>query len=403
MDTNIEQSSNIINTAPDTGEIQHAEIDETRQEKARELSRIRRRLSFVDMGISAMGIVLIFLLGLDVWLRNLLHGLSWQPVTGWYVLLVPCYLLILMLAYSIITAPISYYSGFVLSHRFGLSTQTFGAWLVDRLKGLAVGLIFEILVVELIYLLLAVQPNLWWLEVGVIMLLFSVVMANLAPVLLLPLFYKFTPLPDGELKQKLVDLAARANTRIKGVYTMQMSDKTTAANAALMGLGNTRRVVVGDTMVDRYTPDEIEVVLAHELGHHVHSDIWKLIVSQSLLTLIGLYVFNVVLHLIVATQHRYLSLSDPATLPLLLVLTGIFGLIIMPLTNGYSRYVEYHADEYALQSTGKVAAFKSAMTRLANQNLSELEPSPIIEFLFYDHPSIGKRLKHADNFQGVMN
>jgi len=397
MDTNIE-SSNIIDTASD---IQHAEIDEGRQEKAREYSRIHRRLSFIDMGISAVGIVLIFLLGLDTWLRNLLHGLSWQPVTGWYVLLVPCYLLILMLVYTIITAPMSYYSGFVLSHRYGLSTMKIGAWLLDKLKGLVLGLVFEILVVELIYLLLAVQPNLWWLEVGVVMLLFSVIMANLAPVLLLPLFYKFSPLPDGELKQKLVDLAARANTRIKGVYTMQMSDKTTAANAALMGLGNTRRVVIGDTMVDRYTPDEIEVVLAHELGHHVHSDIWKLIVSQSLLTLIGLYLFNVVLHLIVATQHRYFSISDPATLPLLLVLTGIFGLIIMPLTNGYSRHVEYQADEYALQSTGKVAAFKSAMTRLANQNLAELEPSPIVETLFYDHPSIGKRLKHADKFVGA--
>lgn len=396
MDTNIEQSSHITGATPDTQNIQHAEIDEERQVKAREYARIRRRISFVDMGISAVGIIVIFLLGLDVWLRNLLHGLSWQPVAGWYALMVPCYLLILMLVYSIITAPIAYYSGFVLSHRYGLSTQTLGAWLLDRLKGLVVGLVFEILAVELIYLLLTVQPNLWWLEVGVVMLLFSVVMANLAPVLLLPLFYKFTPLPDGELKQKLVDLADRAHTRIKGVYTMQMSDKTTAANAALMGLGNTRRVVVGDTMVDRYTPDEIEVVLAHELGHHVHSDIWKLIISQTLLTLAGLYLFNVVLHLIVAT--RYLGLSDPATLPLLLVLTGIFGLLIMPLTNGYSRRIEYQADEYALQSTGNVQAFKSAMTRLANQNLAELEPSPIIEFLFYDHPSIGKRLEHADKF-----
>ena len=224
-------------------------------------------------------------------------------------------------------------------------------------------------------------------------------MANLAPVLLLPLFYKFSPLPDGELKQRLVALADRAHTRIQGVFTMHMSSKTTAANAALMGLGNTRRIVLGDTMVDRYTPDEIEVVLAHELGHHVHRDIWKLIISQSLFTLIGLFLFNLCLVWAVEHLHRYLGIADPATLPLLLVLTGVFGFLIAPLTNSYSRAIEYQADEYALEATHMVEPFKSAMTRLANQNLAEIEPVPIVEFLFYDHPSIGKRLTHAEKFK----
>ena len=142
------------------------------------------------------------------------------------------------------------------------------------------------------------------------MLFFTVVMANLAPILILPLFYKFSPLPEGELTQRLLALADRAHTRVRGVFTMHMSNKTTAANAALMGLGNTRRIVVGDTMLDRYTPDEIEVVLAHELGHHVHHDIWKLIVSQSILTLGGLYLINLVLHWAVDTQHYYQGLAD---------------------------------------------------------------------------------------------
>jgi STE24 endopeptidase len=156
--------------------------------------------------------------------------------------------------------------------------------------------------------------------------------------------------------------------------------------------------VIGDTMLDRYTPDEIEVVLAHELGHHVHHDIWKLIISQSILTLGGLYLVNVVLHWAVDTQHIYSSLADPATIPLLLALMGAFALIVMPIGNALSRAIEYQADEYALQSTKMVEPFKSAMTRLANQNLSDAEPSPIIEFLFHDHPSVNKRLKHADSF-----
>ena len=371
----------------------HAEIDTERQQQAREYARIRRRLSFINIGISVVAVLLIFLTGFDVWLRNALQPLHWPP------LIVVCYLLVLTVGYTVITAPLSYYSGFVLSHRYGLSTMTLSGWLGDQLKGFVLGLVFEIVVVELIYLLLATQPQLWWLWVAVILLFFSVIMANLAPVLLLPLFYKFSPLPDGELKQRLVALAERAHTRIQGVFTMHMSSKTTAANAALMGLGNTRRIVLGDTMVDRYTPDEIEVVLAHELGHHVHRDIWKLIISQSLIMLIGLFLFNLCLTWAVDDLSRYHGLADPATLPLLLVLTGVFGVIIAPLTNGYSRAIEYQADEYALQVTHMIEPFKSAMTRLANQNLAEIEPSSIIEFLFYDHPSIGKRLRHAEQFE----
>ena len=200
------------------------------------------------------------------------------------------------------------------------------------------------------------------------------------------------------MTQRLLALAKRANTHVRGVYTFDMSRKTTAANAALMGLGNTRRIVLGDTMLDRYTHEEIEVVLAHELGHHVHHDIWKLILSQSLFTLAGLYVANLVLHWAVQSQHHYAGLADVATLPLLLALTALFGFIVMPLSNGFSRYVEYQADEYALQSTRMIEPFKGAMTRLANQNLSDVEPSPVIEFFFYDHPSIGKRLKHTEDF-----
>src|SRR6266487_3378796 len=385
METTTQQSNN-------------ATIDTERQKKAREYARKRRRLSFINMGIAALALLFIFWSELNIVLRNLLQPLNWQPVPGWYPWQVLVYLLILTLGYQVITFPLDYYGGFVLPHRYGLSTMTLRSWLADLLKGLVLSLILEILAIELIYLLLATQPQTWWLWVALIMLFFTVVMANLAPVLILPIFYKFTPLPEGELTQRLLALADRAHTRVRGVFTMHLSSKTTAANAALMGLGNTRRIVLGDTMLDRYTTDEIEVVLAHELGHHVHRDLWKLIISQSLLTLIGLYLINLVLHWAVETQHYYPGLADAATMPLVLLLTAAFGLIIMPLSNGYSRSIEYQADEYALQSTQKIEPFKSAMTRLANQNLADVEPSPVIEFLLHDHPSIGKRLKHADEF-----
>lgn len=382
----------------ETKQLQQAELDVERQQKAREYARIRRRLMLVYLVIAVVSIALVLGTGLDKWLRNHLHALDWQPVAGWFPVQILVYFLILVLVYQLITAPLAYYSGLWLPHRYGLSTMTLQTWLADLFKRLGLSLVLEVLAIELIYALLALQPQTWWLEVGLIMLFFSIVMANLAPILIFPLFYKFKPLPEGELTQRLMALAQRAKTKVRGVFSMQMSSKTTAANAALMGLGNTRRIVVGDTMLDRYTTDEIEVVLAHELGHHVHHDIWKLIASQAVLTLGGLYIANLVLHWIVETQHAYLALTDAATLPLLFLLTGAFSLIVMPLGNTYSRLIEYQADEYALQTTHNVDAFKSAMTRLANQNLAEIEPSPIFEFLFYDHPSIGKRLKHADEF-----
>src|SRR5579885_1225706 len=357
------------------------EIDEERQQKAREYSRKRLRLSFIGMGVAAACLLIVLGAGLDKWLRNLLQSaagraplLAWQPLPGWYPLQILVYFLIIILAYQIISTPQAYYGGYVLPHRYGISVMSFKAWLADLGKEFVLGLVLEAAVISLIYALLAFQPAWWWLWVGLVLFFFSVVMANLAPVLIFPLFYKFTPLPDGELKQRLLALAERANTRVRGVFTMQMSRRTTAANAALMGLGNTRRIVIGDTMVDRYTPDEIEVVLAHELGHHVHHDIWKLIISQSILTLGGLYLVNLALHWSVQTAHIYASMADAATIPFVLLLTAIFGLVVMPLSNGYSRYIEMQADEYALQTTRKVEAFKSTMTKLSDQNLTEVEP-----------------------------
>lgn len=381
------------------------EIDVDRQQKAREYARTRRRLSFVSMGIGVLSILVVLGAGLDKWFRNVIEGagngvpfLTWQPHLNWFPWQIAVYCLLITLLYEILTFPLAYYSGFVLPSRYGISVMSMGAWFRELGLGLILSLVFEVVFVSLVYALLAFQPQLWWLWAALLILFFSVVMANLAPILLYPLFYKFTPLPEGELTQRLLRLAEQAKTKVRGVYSMKMSNKTTGTNAALMGLGNTRRIVIGDTMTDRYTVDEVEVVLAHELGHHVHRDIWKLIASQTVLMLAGLFIVNLVLHWVIDQQHYYRSLTDPATLPFFFTLLGIFSIIIMPLSNGYSRLIEYQADEYALQSTHKIEAFKNAMRRLADQNLAEIEPAPIIEFLFHSHPSIKKRLEHADEF-----
>jgi STE24 endopeptidase len=367
-------------------------IDPERQKQAKEYARIRHRLWAFDLILAALAVISVIALGLNVWLRKMIFFVTRNEWISTFL-----YFAVAMLAYQFLFAPLAYYSGHVLPHRYGLSTQDLRAWFIDEIKGLALGIVLGGIVVSVIYAVLRLTPDTWWLWASAFMIVFSVVLANLAPVLIMPIFYKFKPLEDAELVQRLTALAERAHARVRGVYTMMLSEKTTAANAALMGLGNTRRIVLGDTLYEKYTHDEIETILAHELGHHVHRDIgWSLAV-QSVLILAGFYIVDVFLKWSVG-QWGYNGLGDPATMPLFALALGAFELVIMPLGNAFSRWRESMADEYALQTTHNAPAFIGAMEKLANQNLAELEPEPWVEFLLYDHPPIGKRLAHGKQF-----
>ncbi len=367
-------------------------LDEVRQQQAKVYARTSRHLFVVDLALGAVYVVTWILAGLSPWLRNLIH--TFVQAT-W--LSVPVFALGFGLPYLILTAPLTHYSGFVLPHKYGQSTQSLKAWLVDQLKGLLISGVLGFIVLEVIYALLGAFPQTWWLWTGAVMLAFTVLLSNLAPVLIFPLFYKYKPLDDTDLVNRLTALAEKAGARVQGVYVFDMSSKTVAANAALMGLGRTRRIVLGDTLVERFTANEIETVLAHELGHHVHKDLSLGIIVQSLLTLVGFWLVDLVMKWGIAT-FGYTSLTDPATLPLLMVALSIFGLITMPLSNAWSRWREVKADEYALKMTGKPRAFISAMTRLANQNLADAEPPEWVEFLLHSHPSINKRVMMAKSF-----
>jgi STE24 endopeptidase len=216
-------------------------------------------------------------------------------------------------------------------------------------------------------------------------------------VLIFPLFYKFTPLDDQELVARLTRLAERAGARVRGVYRFDMSRKTVQANAALTGLGNTRRIVLSDTLLDHFTPDEIETVLAHELGHHVHADLGKGILVQSVVTLGGLWLAGLGLGWGVKV-FGFQGVADVAALPWLALVLGVFGLVTMPLNNAYSRWRERLADRYALKTTQQPQAFASAMTRLANQNLSDADPERWVEVLLHSHPAISRRVAMAQEF-----
>ncbi|MBV8086497.1 MAG: M48 family metallopeptidase [Chloroflexi bacterium] len=301
---------------------------------------------------------------------------------------------VLTVGFDMVSLPQSWL-GYQLSRGYGLSTQSPRSWFADNLKGLGLMLVLGGIVVELTYFFLRTQPAWWWLIMAAILLLFTVLLANLAPVLIVPLFYKFTPLEDEELTQRLLRLVERAGTHVRGVFTMHLSDKTTAANAAVMGWGNTRRIVVGDTLTSQFTHDETEAVLAHELGHHIHKDIWRGIAVDGGVQLVGLWLTALCLAFAVARSWLP-GLADGANMPGLALLFGFFTAIFTPLTNWRSRVAERKADEYAIRTATRPRAFVWSMIRLANQNLAEVDPPRWVEALLYDHPAIQRRIALFD-------
>jgi STE24 endopeptidase len=379
-------------------ETKETTLDPERQQKAKEYARIRRRLLLVDLALGGVFVLAWLFSGASLWLGNQVVGWVGQyPLWVSSLLSVALYAAVFGAIYGLLDAPLSYYSGFVLPHRYGLSVQTWRAWLWDRAKGAALGGILGLVLLEVMYALLRASPHWWWLWTALVMLFLTVILSNLSPILIFPLFYKFTPLDDEELVTRLTRLAERAGARVRGVYRFDMSSKTVEANAAVVGLGNTRRIILGDTLLANFSPDEIETVLAHELGHHVHGDLGKGILVQSALTLGGLWLASLILRWGVIA-FGFAGIADVAAMPLLALAMGVFGLVTMPLSNAYSRWRESMADRYALETTCKPQAFAAAMTRLADQNLSEADPERWVEVLLYSHPAISRRVAMAKAF-----
>jgi len=370
------------------------DLDPQRQKQAKQYARIKRQLWLVDQFISLLYALMWLIFGWSTSLRAWLAGL----ITNEWIL-VAAFASIFVGIYFLINLPLSYFGGFILPHRYDLSTQTLKDWIIDQVKGLALGAVLGLVVLELVYLALRLTGDSWWLWLTGGTLVFSVLLSNLAPILIMPIFNKFTPLGEAhaELAERLTKLAEKAGTKVKGVYKMDMSRRTRQANAALMGTGKTRRIVLGDTLINEFSTDEIETILAHELGHHVHNDIPWMIAFSTLTTALSLYLVSLVMGWAVQI-FGLTGVSDPASLPALMILLSLYGLILMPIENAFSRWRERMADDYALESTGKSQAFTSAFTRLANQNLSDVDPQPWVVFLFYNHPPLNARIAKAEKW-----
>lgn len=358
------------------------------QQDARAYARIQYRLLGVDLLVGLAFLAAVQLTGLS---RHLAGWWAQRLANEWLAIL--GYLAGFGLLHYLVTLPLHVYSSFILEHRFGLSRLTIGAWLLRELKQLAVGSVIGAVLVEGFYAILRFAPTSWplWATVGWVG--FSIVLARIFPTLLLPIFYKTVPLEDAQLAARLRGLCERVGLPVLGIFRFHLGAETRKANAALAGIGRTRRVLVSDTLLDEFTPEEIEGVLAHELAHHRYRHMLKLLVLSAL----GSWIALTLTALIAQHWVRFLGLrglSDIAGFPALMFWLSLLGLVGLPLQNGLSRYFEWQADRFAVTLTHP-RDFASALRRLGELNLADPNPPRWIVWLFHDHPPITDRVEAA--------
>ncbi len=308
-------------------------------------------------------------------------------------------LYVTMLGAALVTggAPTAFYSGFALERRYALSNEPFRRWLRDEVESLGVAWLLAIVLTSVLYGCIRRWPDGWWLPAGGAFALMVAGLSHVGPVALLPLFYRVRPLQQETLQARLLALAERTGTPVLGAYEWSASEKTRKANAALAGLMGTRRILVSDTMLREYSDDEIEVVLAHELAHHVHGDLWKGMVFESALVLGGLLAASRVLRAWGASAGLR-GPDDVAGLPLLVLSAGAVVLVMRPVVQAISRASERRADRFAIELTANPMAFVSAIRRLGARNLAEEQPSRVVQWIFCDHPPVGDRIAAAQAF-----
>jgi len=305
------------------------------------------------------------------------------------------FLLLFGILEGLVTFPVRFLSAFALEHRFRLSNQSLGAWLWESLKGSLVGAAIGLPLALGFYASLTMVGSLWWVPVGGLVFLISVVLARIAPTLIFPLFYRFEAVHDTRLRDRLLALGEKVGVSIEGVFVFNMSKTTKKANAAFTGIGRSKRIILGDTLVANFTDEEIETVFAHELGHYKLRHLWVMLLVGFLSTFVGLaacaWAYDALLPV-----FGFAGRTSIAGLPLLGLLLSAYSLATLPLTNMLSRAHERAADRYAVRLTDRPHAFVHALRKLAFLNLAELEPPRLIEFLFHSHPSLQRRIQAVE-------
>jgi STE24 endopeptidase len=291
--------------------------------------------------------------------------------------------------WELATFPFTFYRTYVIERKYGVSSEPVRTWLRDHAKALMLGLALAEAAAGGVYWSMWMAGPAWWLLAAALFAVAGMVLARAAPVVLLPLFYRFKPLERETLRARLIDLSRRARVPVLGAFEWGLGEKTSRANAALVGAGGTRRILVSDTLLKSYSDDEIEVILAHEIAHHVHHDMWSALGLETLVVAASLAAAQVAL---VRSGYRP---GDVAALPTIAMTAGVVSLLLAPLGNAWSRHNERRADRFALDLTQRPAAFVSAMRRLGAQNLAEERPSTAALWFFHSHPTIDERIAAA--------
>ncbi|HTY38066.1 MAG TPA: M48 family metallopeptidase [Bacteroidota bacterium] len=381
---------------PAQSPLQRESSDATEQtaSEARRYAKVKLRLSLVSTALYFVLSLVLLAAGVTRYVEGFVRayvGNDYAALFGFAA--------ILGLVEMVLSLPLTYYSGFHLEHKYKLSNQTFRGWIWEGTKGLLVSLPIVAPLMMAFYFCLKEFGSLWWLPVGSLLFIVSVILARLAPVLIFPLFYKFQPLQDGALKTKILELAKTTGMSVQGIFVFDMSKNTKKANAAFTGIGKSKRIILGDTLVANFTDEEIESVFAHELGHYKLRHIVIMMALGTISSFLGLYL-TAVMYSLSLSWFGFGSVEQIAALPLLMLWLGVYSLVTSPLTNAVSRAHEFAADNFAVRLTRNPDALSNALRKLASINLAELSPPPLVELLFHSHPSIEKRIQ-AIHLAGV--
>ncbi len=356
---------------------------------------------FVSFGIEVVILSLILFTGFSARIRSWVFGITSKRILRYMI-----YLFLFMIVLFIIRLPFSYYRGFVIEHQYGFSNQNFGGWFYDRLLSYAVDYVIMLIVVMIIYTLLE-KTKRWWLYLAGAALPFMIFIMIVYPTVIDPLFNKFVPVPDGQLRTAMTELADKAGIHNPDIYRVNTSKRSNKVNAYFVGVFGTKRIVLYDNMIDNFTLDEMRFVVGHEMGHYVKNHIWYGIFGFVLIVLVGGFIADKTMPGFIKRFRKQLGFekaSDIASYPMLLLFIAVFTFFAQPAWNAVSRQMEYSCDRYGMELSGVDGAVaQSAFEKLSAFNLSDPNPSPIIEFWFYDHPSLNKRIERAYKVYTELN
>ena len=366
---------------------------QNKERTAKKYSKTKQILSLAQSIGFFSAVILILVTGFS----KTLEKIAFDYFSNEYLALL-LFVLFVFEGVSLIFFPLDFYSDYILEHKYGLSNQTLGGYFLEKLKGILLGTALGVPLLCAFYYILKNFGDNWWLVLGIFLFIFSVVMGRLAPTVIMPLFYKFTPLENETVKERILNLAKKAGVTINGIFAFNMSKNTKKANAAFTGMGKSKRIILGDTLLESFNENEIETVFAHEMGHYTRKHILKLTFVSTVLTFLGLFI-TAKMYSFTMGMFGFTLTYQLSALPLLFLWLSLYSLITSPITNILSRKFEWEADTYALEITKDREAFISAMEKLADQNLAEKQPNKIIEFLFHSHPSLEKRIEFARGYK----